>query len=77
MRFNEIANPEDQLALWKLVSDTMWGAFAQELTPSSMTLTQPKSVDRMFEYFELESSYEVPTKVEEIFSVEYFEDHHV
>ena len=44
MRFNEIANPEDQLALWKLVSDTMWGAFAQELSPSSMTLTQPKSV---------------------------------
>ena len=44
MRFNEIANPEDQLALWKLVSDTMWGAFAQELSPSSMTLTQPRSV---------------------------------
>jgi hypothetical protein len=36
-----------------------------------------KALDRMFEYFELESSYEVPTKVEEIFSVEYFEDHHV
>ena len=44
MRFNEIANPEDQLALWKLVSDTMWGAFAQELSPSPVTLTQPKSV---------------------------------
>ena len=44
MRFNEIANPEDQLALWKLVSDTMWGAFAQELSPSSMTRAQPKSV---------------------------------
>ena len=26
----EIANPEDQLALWKLVSDKMWGAFAQQ-----------------------------------------------
>ena len=35
-----------------------------------------KALDRMFEYFEVESSYEVPTKVEEIFSVEYFEHHH-
>ena len=31
MRFMEIANPEDQLALWKLVSDNVWGAFAQQL----------------------------------------------
>jgi hypothetical protein len=29
MRFTEIANPEDQLALWKLISDKMWAAFAQ------------------------------------------------
>lgn len=29
MRFTEIANPEDQLALWKLVSDKMWAAFAE------------------------------------------------
>jgi len=35
-----------------------------------------KALDRMFEYFEVESSYEVPTKVEEIFSVEYFVHHH-
>ena len=28
MRFTEIANPEDQLALWKLISDKMWAAFA-------------------------------------------------
>jgi hypothetical protein len=35
-----------------------------------------KALDRMFEYFEVESSYEVPTKVEEIFSVESFEHHH-
>jgi len=35
-----------------------------------------KSLDRMFEYFEVESSYEVSTKVEEIFSVESFEHHH-
>ena len=35
-----------------------------------------KALDRMFEYFEVESSYEVPTKVEEIFAVESFEHHH-
>ena len=29
MRFSELANPEDQLALWKLISDKMWAAFAQ------------------------------------------------
>ena len=29
MRFTEIANPEDQLALWKMVSDSMWKAFGQ------------------------------------------------
>ena len=27
MRFKEIANPADQLALWKLISDKMWAAF--------------------------------------------------
>ena len=31
MRFLEIASPEDQLALWKLVSDKVWAAFAQQL----------------------------------------------
>ena len=36
MRFLEIANPEDQLALWKLISDKMWAAFAQ---------TAPRSAD--------------------------------
>jgi hypothetical protein len=29
MRFIEIANPEDQLALWRLVSDNMWAALGQ------------------------------------------------
>ena len=28
MRFMEIANPEDQLALWRLISDNVWAAFA-------------------------------------------------
>lgn len=30
MRFIEIASPEDQLALWKLVTDKMWAAFRQQ-----------------------------------------------
>jgi hypothetical protein len=30
----EIANPEDQLALWKLVSDKMWDTFAQQVSQS-------------------------------------------
>jgi hypothetical protein len=34
MRFLEIANPEDQLALWKLISDKMWAAFAQPASRS-------------------------------------------
>ena len=33
MRFIEIANPEDQLALWKIVSDKMWAAFGQQAPP--------------------------------------------
>jgi len=44
---------------------------SQELTELSI-----KALDRMFEYFEVESAYEVPIKVEEIFSVECFEHHH-
>ena len=41
MRFMEIANPEDQLALWKLVSDKMWGAFAQQLSQTNTASAQP------------------------------------
>ena len=37
MRFMEIANPEDQLALWKLVSDKMWAAFAQPVPQPDST----------------------------------------
>ena len=44
MRFNEIANPEDQLALWKLISDKMWGAFAQQQPTSTITPKQPAFV---------------------------------
>ena len=44
MRFMEIANPEDQLALWKLVSDKMWGAFAQQLPQTTTAPIQSSSV---------------------------------
>jgi hypothetical protein len=44
MRFMEIANPEDQLALWKLISDNMWGAFAQQLPQTAPTPMQSSSV---------------------------------
>ena len=40
MRFLEIANPEDQLALWKLISDKMWAAFAQP-APRSVDVQVP------------------------------------
>ena len=30
MRFDEIANAEEQLALWKLVSDGVWSAISQQ-----------------------------------------------
>ena len=42
MRFTEIANPEDQLALWKLISDKMWAAFAQPV-PQAYSTQVPQS----------------------------------
>ncbi len=45
MRFTEIANPEDQLALWKLISDKMWAAFAQPVPqPDSTHVPQSSSM---------------------------------
>ena len=42
MRFMEIANPEDQLALWRLISDKVWGAFAQQPPqPKPQSTTAP------------------------------------
>ena len=58
MRITEIASPEDQLALWKMVSDSMWAAFSQQVpqgavgqgapTPSASTATpsRAKPTDR-------------------------------
>ena len=51
MRFTEIANPEEQLALWKLVSDKMWDTFQQQAPQQSspvvmkqLSTSTPKSV---------------------------------
>jgi hypothetical protein len=44
MRFLEMASPEDQLALWKLVSDKMWAAFAQQLPQVSAAPVKPASM---------------------------------
>jgi len=51
MRFTEIANPEEQLALWKLVSDKMWATFQQQAPQQSspvamkqLPTSAPKSV---------------------------------
>ncbi len=42
MRFMEIAKPEDQLALWRLISDNVWGAFAQQQPqPQPQATTAP------------------------------------
>jgi len=42
MRFMEIANPEDQLALWRLISDNVWGAFGQQQPqPQPQATTAP------------------------------------
>ena len=58
MRITEIASPEDQLALWKMVSDSMWAAFSQQVpqgaagqvasTPlaSTATSSRAKPTDR-------------------------------
>ena len=43
MRFLEIASPEDQLALWKLVTDKMWAAFAQSVPQAAAVPVQPAS----------------------------------
>jgi hypothetical protein len=39
-----------------------------------LTTLSIKALDRMFEYFEVESSHEVPTRLEDIFSVELFDE---
>ena len=43
MRFKEIVNPADQLALWKLISDKMWAAF-DEPVPSRTNTPLPQPI---------------------------------
>ena len=40
MRFTEIINPEDQLALWRLISDKVWSTFGQTAPQLSAAATQ-------------------------------------
>lgn len=47
MRFMEIANPEDQLALWKLVSDKVWDTFAQQVGQPDSTESKPASTPQV------------------------------
>lgn len=35
MRFVEFASPEDQLALWRVISDAVWASFNQQMHPPS------------------------------------------
>jgi hypothetical protein len=46
MRFTEIANPEDQLALWRLISDNVWSAVMaqakQAATQKAQAAASPK-----------------------------------
>jgi hypothetical protein len=40
MRFTEIINPEDQLALWRLISDKVWSTFGQAAPQTSPAAAQ-------------------------------------
>jgi hypothetical protein len=40
MRFMEIANPEDQLALWRLISDNVWSAVMAQAKQSAALKAQ-------------------------------------
>ena len=42
----EIANPEDQLALWKLVSDKMWDTFAQQVGQPVSSQPSPSQISQ-------------------------------
>ncbi len=41
MRFTEIINPEDQLALWRLISDKVWSTFGQTAPKPGATAQPP------------------------------------
>jgi len=43
MRINEIASAEEQLALWKLISDNTWTAIAQQAAQEKQAETERKA----------------------------------
>ena len=46
MRFMEIANPEDQLALWRLISDNVWSADMTKATKAAAEKTKAASTPK-------------------------------
>ena len=42
MRFNEIANADDQLALWRLISDNVWSAVMAQAKLKAQAADTPK-----------------------------------
>ena len=48
MRFMEIANPEDQLALWRLISDNVWSAVMAQAaaTPKPKKFKPKKAIPK-------------------------------
>ena len=40
MRFTEIANPEDQLALWRLISDNVWSSVLTQARQEAAQIAQ-------------------------------------
>jgi hypothetical protein len=53
MRFTEIINPEDQLALWRLISDKVWSTFSQQTatakTQKAVANPTPKLVPKQLD----------------------------
>jgi hypothetical protein len=72
MLMKEIASPEDQLALWKLISDTTWAALGKEMTqpeptavlPSARRYAKPvsKAVSQSAGKASVKTSAKLPTK---------------
>ena len=46
MRFMEIANPEDQLALWRLISDNVWSAVMAQAKQAAVEKAQAAATSK-------------------------------
>ena len=46
MRFTEIANPEDQLALWRLISDNVWSSVLAQARQAAAQKAQSAAVPK-------------------------------